>query len=261
MKPNITMYHNRLIPCLLLDHGRLVKTTQFKKPRYLGDPLNAVRIYNDREVDELIFLDINASRERRHPDLEYLQKITAQCFMPVCYGGGVSNMDDVRDLFRIGFEKVSINASAADNIELIREAAEVFGSQSIVGAMDVAESGSAGSGRYAVKILNGRKRVSKNPVEYAKRLEEAGAGEILVNSITRDGSMHGYDTELIRNISAEVSVPLIACGGAHDIEDCKEVCDAGASAAAAGSMFVFYGRNRAILINYPDQDVINRSFA
>ena len=251
------MYHNRLIPCLLLDHGRLVKTQQFKKPRYVGDPLNAVRIYNDREVDELIFLDIRASAEKRHPDFEYLQKITAQCFMPLCYGGGVSDISDVRELFKIGFEKVSINASAYKNITLLTEAAEVFGSQSIVGAMDVSEDK---HGRKTVKILNGKKNLHMDPTEYAKRLEAAGAGEILVNSITHDGEMNGYDLELIKSISSAVSVPVIACGGAKNIEDCKKVCDAGASAAAAGSMFVFWGRNRAVLINYPDQDVITGWF-
>ena len=252
------MYHNRLIPCLLLEHGRLVKTSQFKHPRYVGDPLNAVRIYNEREVDELIFLDICASAEHRHPDFSYLQKITAQCFMPVCYGGGVSSLEDVAELFKIGFEKVSINASAANTPELITRAAEIYGSQSIVGAMDVATDR---YGRREVKILNGKKNLRINPVEYAIKLEQAGAGEILVNSIDRDGMMRGYDTDLIADISKAVSIPVIACGGAGSVDDCKRVCDAGASAAAAGSLFVFWGRNRAVLINYPDQEKITESFS
>lgn len=243
------MYHNRLIPCLLLDNGKLVKTVQFRKPVYVGDPINAVKIYNDREVDELVFLDINATRMRRRPDFEYLKKITEQCFMPLCYGGGITSLGDIGMLFRIGFEKVSINAAALDHPELIKEAAGIYGSQSIVGAMDV---GKNLFGKAVVKTENGTHGTKYNPAEYAKRLEDAGAGEIFLNSITQDGVMDGYDYELIREVAQSVQVPVIACGGAGSLQDCKKAIDSGASAAAAGSIFVFWGVNKAVLINYPD---------
>lgn len=243
------MYHNRLIPCLLLDNGKLVKTVQFRKPVYVGDPINAVKIYNDREVDELVFLDINATRMHRRPDFEYLKKITEQCFMPLCYGGGITSLEDIGMLFRIGFEKVSINAAALDHPELIKEAAGVYGSQSIVGAMDV---GKNLFGKAVVKTENGTHGTKYHPVEYAKRLEDAGAGEIFLNSITQDGMMNGYDYELIGEVAQSVQVPVIACGGAGSLQDCRKAIDSGASAAAAGSIFVFWGVNKAVLINYPD---------
>lgn len=243
------MYHNRLIPCLLLDNGKLVKTVRFKKPVYVGDPINAVRIFNDKEVDELVFLDINATRFHRRPDFAYLQKITEQCFMPLCYGGGITSLEDIGMLFRIGFEKVSINAEAAKHPELISEAAKVYGSQSIVGAMDV---GKNLFGKAIVKTVNGTRSTGYSPREYAKRLEEAGAGEIFLNSVSQDGVMEGYDCELIREVADSVQVPVIACGGAGNLQDCKRAIDSGASAAAAGSIFVFWGVNKAVLINYPD---------
>ena len=243
------MYHNRLIPCLLLDNGKLVKTVQFRKPVYVGDPINAVKIFNDKEVDELVFLDINATRSHRRPDFAYLKKIAEQCFMPLCYGGGITTLEDIGMLFRIGFEKVSINAAAVDHPELIGEAAKVYGSQSIVGAMDV---GKNLFGKAVVKAENGTRSTKYSPKEYAKRLEEAGVGEIFLNSITQDGMMAGYDCELIREVADCVQVPVIACGGAGNLQDCKRAIDSGASAAAAGSIFVFWGVNKAVLINYPD---------
>lgn len=251
------MYHNRLIPCLLLDNGKLVKTMQFRKPVYVGDPINAVKIFNDREVDELIFLDIDATRSRRKPDIAYLKKITEQCFMPLCYGGGITSLEDIGALFRIGFEKVSINAAALSHPELIGEAARVYGSQSIVGAMDV---GKNLFGKVVVKTENGGHATKYNPKEYAKRLEEAGAGEIFLNSITQDGMMTGYDYELIREVADCVQVPVIACGGAGSLQDCRRAIDSGASAAAAGSIFVFWGANKAVLINYPDSAETEKLF-
>ncbi len=252
------MYHNRLIPCLLLDNGKLVKTVQFKKPVYVGDPINAVKIFNDKEVDELVFLDINATRARKSPDFAYLKKITEQCFMPLCYGGGITSLEDIGMLFRIGFEKVSINAAAVDHPELISEAAKVYGSQSIVGAMDV---GKNLFGKAVVKTVNGAHSTKYSPGEYAKRLEEAGAGEIFLNSITQDGMMEGYDRELISEVAGSVRVPVIACGGAGSLQDCKRAIDSGASAAAAGSIFVFWGVNKAVLINYPDSSETAALFA
>lgn len=252
------MYHNRLIPCLLLDNGRLVKTVQFRKPVYVGDPINAVKIFNDKEVDELVFLDINATRAHRRPDFAYLKKIAEQCFMPLCYGGGITSLADIGMLFRIGFEKVSINAAALEHPELIGEAAKVYGSQSIVGAMDV---GKNLFGKAVVKALNGTRGTKYSPKEYAKRLEDAGAGEIFLNSVTQDGVMAGYDWELIREVADCVQVPVIACGGAGNLQDCRRAIDSGASAAAAGSIFVFWGVNKAVLINYPDSEETAKLFA
>lgn len=251
------MYHNRLIPCLLLDDGKLVKTSGFRRPVYVGDPLNAVKIFNDKEVDELIFLDINASRKKRHPDFGYLAKIAEQCFMPLCYGGGVASLEDIRELFRIGFEKISINTAAYQNINLISEAVKVYGSQSIVGAIDV---GKNFWGRNVVRIINGTKNTRLDPVDYARKLEAAGVGEIFLNSVTHDGTMTGYDYELISEISGMVGVPVVACGGAGQLQDCKKAIDSGASAAAAGSIFVFWGINKAVLINYPGSNKTRELF-
>lgn len=251
------MYHNRLIPCLLLKNQGLVKTIQFNKERYLGDPLNAVRIYNDKEVDELVFLDIMATHNGKGPDFDYLKKITEQCFMPVCYGGGISNLDEVGKVFEIGFEKVAINSATYKNNELIERAAEIYGSQSIVGSIDVKKNS---HGNNKVYILNGRINTDIAPVEYAQSMEKAGVGEIIINSIDHDGMMDGYDYDLIREVSENVSVPVIACGGAGNLNDCCNAINSGASAAAAGSLFAFWGRKHAVLINYPDIEDIDRIF-
>ncbi len=252
------MYYNRLIPCLLLDHGKLVKTVRFRRPVYVGDPINAVRIFNDKEVDELIFLDIDATRSHRGPHFDYLKKITEQCFMPLCYGGGVSSTEDIGTLFRIGFEKVSINTAAIEHPDLIEKAAGIYGSQSIVGAMDV---GKNVFGKTVVRTDGGTRSTKYSPREYAKRLEEFGAGEIFLNTVMRDGTMTGYDCELISEVTDCVKVPVIVCGGAGSLQDCRSAIDSGASAAAAGSIFVFWGPNRAVLINYPDSAEVTALFA
>jgi len=248
------MYHNRLIPCLSLRGHGLIKTKQFDGGRYLGDPINAVKIYNDREVDELFITDIDASKNGAAPDIDYLRKITQQCFMPAGYAGGVKTIDDVKALFDIGFEKVAICTAAYTNPKLITEAANIFGAQSIVGVIDVRTV----DGMKMVYVESGRRMISESVSEYAKHLMELGAGELFVNSIDRDGMMEGYDTELISVVSDAVSVPVVVCGGAGKLEDCRYAIEAGASAVAAGSMFVFWGRNKAVLINYPDADEINK---
>jgi cyclase len=249
------MYRSRVIPCLLLQDEGLVKTVGFAKPTYIGDPLNAIRIYNQKEVDELIFLDIDATKNKREPNYDYLRKIADQCFMPLCYGGGITTLEQIQKIFALGFEKVSLNAAAYYNPDLIKEAAGRFGSQSIVAAMDVAVDK---KGTPEVRLVNGRIRTGKDPAEYAGYLEELGAGELLINDITRDGTMTGYNEALIREIAERVSIPVIACGGAGKLEDCAGVIRAGASAAAAGSLFVYWGRLRGILINYPDEQELNR---
>ncbi|EKQ51110.1 MULTISPECIES: AglZ/HisF2 family acetamidino modification protein [unclassified Clostridium] len=252
------MYYNRLIPCLLLKNNGLVKTTKFKNETYIGDPINAVKIFNDKEVDELIFLDIEATRKGRKPNFEYLRKIAEQCFMPLCYGGGIKTIEDIKELFKIGFEKVAINSAVFNDSSLIKKASEIFGSQSIIVSMDVKKNI---FGKYFVRTLNGSKNTKINPIEYAKMAEQNGAGEIFLNSIDNDGMMNGYDLELTKMVSESVKIPVIACGGAGKLEDFNKVITRGkASAAAAGSLFVFYGINKAVLINYPNQEDLNKIF-
>lgn len=245
----------RVIPCLLLKDQGLVKTVKFKDPKYIGDPINAVKIFNDKEVDELLFLDIRASVECKSPPLKILEEIASECFMPLAYGGGVRSLDDVRQIFAVGVEKVCINSYAVENPEFIRQAAEMFGSQSIVVSIDVKRNL---FGKYEVYTHGGSRHTKIDPVEHARRMEQMGAGELFVNSIDRDGTQQGYDIELIRKISSAVAVPVIASGGAGRLEHFVEAVNSGASAVAAGSMFVFHGKHRAVLISYPEQGELSR---
>jgi len=241
------MYRNRIIPCLLLKDKALVKTVQFYKPRYIGDPLNAVKIFNDKGADELLLIDIAVSKEKRTINFDLLSKIASQSFMPLSYGGGIHNIKDMKKIFSIGFEKTSINSSALSDPNIITKASETFGSQSIVVSIDVKKDI---FGRYYVYNHVAKKNISLDPLEYAKKVEKLGAGEVLLNSVDNDGLMKGYDLELIRKISSSLSIPVIALGGAGTQEDLKKAVQAGASAASAGSLFMFYGPNRAVLINY-----------
>ncbi len=250
------MIRTRVIPCLLLKNAGLVKTTRFRDPRYIGDPINAVRIFNDKEVDELIFCDITASKEGREPRYELIEKIANECFMPFCYGGGVRDLEVIKRLLKLGAEKVAIDTGAFRQPSFIKQAAEMFGSQSIVVALDVKRDL---FGRYHVRPGNVAPDRSVNPVEYAQSMQEMGAGELFVNSIDRDGMMNGYDLELIRSIVNAVDVPTIACGGAGSVEHIYDLIDkTGAAAAAAGSLFVYYGREKGILINYPKKEQLKR---
>lgn len=252
------MYHNRIIPCLLLQNQGLVKTRQFKNSRYIGDPINAVKLFNDKEVDELIFLDIRATPDNTKPNFSYLSKITEQSFMPLCYGGGVKTIEDFKELFRIGFEKVAVNTINYYNPNLIKEVSGTFGSQSVIGVIDIKKNLFS---QYGVYINGGKKRIQKNPIDYAKWLEANGVGELLLNNISRDGMMNGYDCEIVCRISEAVNIPVIACGGAGSIQDIKQVIQEGqADAAAAGSLFVYWGVNKAVLINYPDKQEIQNIF-
>jgi cyclase len=246
------MLMTRVMPCLLLKDGALVKTVKFKDPGYIGDPINAIRIYNEKEVDELIFLDITATIEKREPPYKVLSEIASECFMPVTYGGGVQDVETIRKLLSLGIEKVAINSHAVTRPEFIRAAAEKFGSSTIVVSIDVRKRL---FGRYEVAIHGGRKGTGLDPVEFAIKMEQMGAGEILLNSIDRDGTQEGYDIELIKSVTSAVGVPLIACGGAGKIDDFRAaVKEGGASACAAGSMLVYFGRNRAVLINFPERE-------
>jgi cyclase len=239
------------MPCLLLKNGALVKTVRFKDPGYIGDPINAVRIYNEKEVDELIFLDITATLENRQPPFDVLAQIASECFMPVAYGGGIRNLAEIETVLRIGIEKIALNSCAFENPQFVRSAADKFGSQAIVVSIDVRKKA---FGRYEVFTRAGRKGIGLDPVKYAAQMVEAGAGEILLTAIDRDGTQEGYDLELIRSVTSAVDIPVIVCGGAGKVADFgAAVKQAGASACAAGSLVVYFGRNRAVLINFPDR--------
>lgn len=239
----------RVMPCLLLRGRGLVKTRKFKDPVYLGDPVNAVHIFNEKEVDELVLLDIDASREGREPDYELVAEIAGECFMPIAYGGGIKTLDQVRKLIRCGVEKIVINSAATESTEVIRAAADLFGSQAVVGAIDVKKTLLGG---YRAFSKSGTVEVKIKLEDYVGNLLAAGVGEIFLNSIDRDGMMMGYDLQLIRHVANMVNVPVVACGGAGTVQHLKEaVKEGGATAVAAGSMFVFHGKLRGVLINYP----------
>lgn len=243
------MLKPRVIPCLLLRGRGLYKTVKFTDPKYVGDPVNAVKIFNEKEVDELILLDITATPEQRGPNYALIEDIASECFMPLSYGGGVTSMDQVRRLHRLGVEKVSLNTAAFNDRQLVREACDTFGSSSVIAAIDVRKTL---FGKYEVWTGCGRVNTKVDPVGYAEELAELGVGEILVNSIDRDGAMAGYDLPLLTKIAARVDTPVIACGGAGSLEHIREVLTgAQVSAVAAGSLFVFHGKHKAVLINYP----------
>jgi imidazole glycerol-phosphate synthase subunit HisF len=245
------MFRPRVIPVLLLKGKGLVKTVQFKNPTYIGDPINAVKIFNDMEADELVFLDITATNENRIPSAEIIKRISDEAFMPFAVGGGIKSINDVKSLIQAGAEKVVINSSSVTNPQLITEAANIFGNQSIIVSIDVKKNF---WGKKLVYINCGQKSTGISPVEHAQKMEEAGAGEILINSIDLDGTMSGYDIELIKSVSESVFVPVVASGGAGNLNHFKSAITEGkASAVAAGSMFVFHGPRRGVLINYPEK--------
>ncbi len=245
------MLKTRVMPCLLLRNAALVKTIKFKDPSYVGDPINAIRIYNEKEVDELIFVDITATIDNKEPNFKLVEEIATECFMPVCFGGAVRTLDHVRKLFSLGVEKVAVNSYALENPQFITDVANMTGSQSIVVSID-AKKGFWG--KYEVFGRGGRKKTGKDPVAWAKEAEQRGAGEILLTSMDRDGTGEGYDIELIKKVTAAVRIPVIACGGAGKVEHFGQaVKEGGASAVAAGSMVVYFGRNRAVLINFPEK--------
>ena len=249
----------RVIPCLLLKDAGLVKTIKFKNPKYVGDPINAVKIFNEKEVDELIFLDITATAEKRKPNFRLINNIASECFMPFGYGGGIRDLNDMRELFNLGVEKVIINTYAIENPSFVRSAAERFGSQSIVASIDVKKNL---FGKYQVYTRGGKKAAKLDPVTFAVQMEEMGVGEIILTSIDRDGTMTGYDVDLIKKVSTSVGTPVVASGGAGKIEDFRDAVKlGGASAVAAGSYFVFRGKHRAVLITYFEVSDLERIFA
>ncbi|WP_312301292.1 AglZ/HisF2 family acetamidino modification protein [Stutzerimonas nitrititolerans] len=243
------MYRARVIPCLLVRGNGLVKTRKFKEPVYVGDPINAMRIFSDKEVDEIVVLDIDASREGREPNYALIEEMAGEAFMPMAYGGGIRNLEQVRRLIRSGIEKVVINTAATESTDVIREAADMFGSQAVVGAVDVKKT-LFGGYRVVTKSATFDAKIGLD--EHIQQLVSAGVGEIFLNNVDRDGMMAGYDLQLLRSITQKVNVPVVACGGAGTVEHLSQaVSEGGASAVAAGSMFVFHGKHRAVLINYP----------
>lgn len=242
----------RIIPCLLVHNKGLVKTINFKHPKYVGDPINAVRIFNEKEVDELIVLDIDATSENREPDFKMIENLAAECRMPLCYGGGVKNIEQAQRIFELGVEKVAISSAAAENPSFVTEAANCVGNQSVVVVLDVKKSSILG--KYEVWTHNGRKNTKKNPIEFAAKLEKLGVGEIVINSIDNDGVMKGYDVELVNKIRESVRVPITVLGGAGSLNDLGQLINKyKVIGLAAGSLFVFKGVYRAVLINYPNR--------
>lgn len=251
------MLRTRVMPCLLLKNGGLVKTVGFDNPKYVGDPINAVRIFNEKEVDELVLLDIEASRQNREPNYAQIQNIVSEAFMPIAFGGGIKTLDQAKRLIGLGVEKVVVNSAALQDFDLVNSIANHFGSQSMVLAVDIKKDW---LGRYRVFNAVARKLTSQDPVEQVSRGVMAGVGEIFVNDVTREGTGQGYDLDLLKKITDGVQVPVIACGGAGSLIHFQEAVSAGASAVAAGSMFVFVGKHRAVMINYPEYKVLKDLF-
>jgi imidazole glycerol-phosphate synthase subunit HisF len=252
------MQNFRVIPVLLYKGRGLYKSVKFDQYKYVGDPINAVKIFNDKEVDELIFLDIDPAKRNTEPDYELIKEIATECFMPVCYGGRVTTIDQIRKILSLGIEKVSINKRAVTDPLFIKQASEEFGASTIVVSIDVKKNF---WNKYEVYTDNGNQNAKTDPFTLAKKMEEMGAGEILINSIDRDGMMQGYDLELLSKLTLTASVPIIACGGASTMEDFSKAIHCGASAVAAGSMFVFHGKHKAVLINYPSQSELKLLFS
>lgn len=254
------MLRPRIIPCLLLKNGGLVKTRKFSDPKYVGDPINAVRIFNEKEVDELVVIDIDATAKQLEPNYLLIKHLATECRMPLCYGGGVKTVAQVEKIIGLGVEKVALSSAAVSTPELITEAARRVGNQSIVVVMDAKKSGILR--RYEVFTHNGTQSTKQEPWVLAQQFEELGAGEIVINSIDKDGEMEGYDMDLAMRVRQTTTLPLTILGGAGSLTDIKTLIDQfGIIGAAAGSLFVFKGKYRAVLINYPGQSDKDKLYA
>jgi imidazole glycerol-phosphate synthase subunit HisF len=251
------MLQVRVIPCLLLKNNGLYKGIKFKDHQYVGDPINAVKIFNDKEVDEIAFLDISATNDHRQPNFSLINDIASECFIPFSYGGGIRTLEQASKLFSMGVERVIINTSAIENSELISEIAKVYGTQSVIASIDVKRNF---WGHHEIYSHSGTKNVKEDLLSYIKKMETLGAGEIMLTSIDRDGTGLGYDLKLIESVSKSVAIPLIAVGGAGNLLHLQEAFKHGASAVGAGSMFVFHGKHRAVLITYPSQADLKNLF-
>lgn len=252
------MLRSRIIPCLLVKNKGLVKTVSFKDPKYVGDPINAVKIFNEKLVDELVVLDIDASRENREPDYKMIENLATECRMPFCYGGGIKTVEQAVRISNLGVEKIALSSCALETPEIITEISRAIGRQSVVVVLDIKKTLFGG---YECYILNGTKKIKGDVVELAKHVQDLGAGEIVINSIDNDGKMSGYDHKLIRLIRSAIDIPLTVLGGAGSLQDIKSVIDEHkVIGVAAGSLFVFKGTYRAVLINYPsveDKKLLN----
>ena len=246
------MLRARVIPCLLVHRKGLYKTVKFKDPKYVGDPINAVRIFNEKESDELMVVDIDASVQGNEPDYKLIEKLAAECRMPLAYGGGVKNIDEARKLFALGVEKITLSSAAHDTPELITEMANQVGAQSVVVVIDYKKKMLGGYDMYS---HNGKKKRPGNIFQFAERMEKLGAGEIVLNSIDRDGTMTGFDVEMANKMRESISIPLTILGGAGSTDHIKElISEQPVVGASAGSLFVFKGPYRAVLINYPSRE-------
>lgn len=251
------MLKHRLIPCLLLKNGGLVKTTKFANPKYVGDPINAIRVFNTKEVDELMVVDIEASRLNKEPNYSLIEQFAGECFMPLSYGGGIRTVEQASRIFKLGVEKVSIQTAAIEDLDLVRKLADRFGSQSVVVSVDVKRDWLQRPHLYNSST---GKNNSLNWLSFTKQAVEAGAGEILLNAVDKDGTLSGPDLNLIQLASKEISAPLIAIGGISSLQDIKSAVNAGASAVAAGAFFVFHGPHKAVLITYPQYQELESLF-
>jgi len=252
------MFRPRVIPVLLLKNLGLVKSVQFKDYRYIGDPINAVKIFNDLRADELVFLDILASKEKRTILLDFVRNVGDEANMPFAVGGGIRTIADIKEIINAGAEKVIINTYAAENPDFIRQAAEEFGSSTITVSIDVKKKF---LGKTQVYTMGSEKATGLDPVAFAQLMEEKGAGEIIITSIEKEGKMEGYDLELVRRISEAVTIPVVASGGAGSNNDLKlAVTEGKASAVAAGSLFVYHGPRKAVLVNYPTSAELHQLF-
>lgn len=250
------MFATRIIPCLLLRNGGLYKTEKFSKPKYVGDPINAIRIFNEKEVDELLVLDITASREGKEPNYDLIEEFASECFMPLAYGGGITKMEQARRLFASGVEKICIQSSALDNPSLVTQLASQFGSQSVMVSVDVKKNW---VGQYKLYSSKDQGTVSIDWLEFIKKMIEAGAGEILLNAVDRDGTMAGMDLTMIEKANAVTTVPMIATGGVGSLKDIQEGIAHGADAISAGAFFVFQGPHKAVLISYPKYSELEKT--
>ena len=251
------MLKHRLIPSLLLKNGGLVKTTKFANPKYVGDPINAIRVFNTKEVDELMVVDIEASRLNKEPNYSLIEQFAGECFMPLSYGGGIRTVEQASRIFKLGVEKVSIQTAAMEDLDLVRKLSDRFGSQSVVVSVDVKRDWLQRPHLYNSST---GKNNSLNWLSFTKQAVEAGAGEILLNAVDKDGTLSGPDLNLIQLASKEISAPLIAIGGISSLQDIKSAVEAGASAVAAGAFFVFHGPHKAVLITYPQYQELESLF-
>lgn len=244
----------RIIPTLLINDGGFVKTKKFKRPDYVGDPVNVINLFNRFEVDEIIILDISATKEKKSPDFELITDLANECWVPLAYGGGLNKIEDIKRIFSLGIEKVVINSAVRSDPDMVREAVRIYGSQAVVASVDL---GKDFLGKVHAYTHSGKKKIKMPYMEYLKSLQDMGVGEIFLNFIDLDGTWAGYNLDIASDIISTLSIPVILCGGAGHRDDFIEPLKMGAQAVAAGSLFVYKGQDKGVLINYPERDEID----